>query len=148
MAETKVVNLEVKTNVEPLKKQLREAQKEVEALAAKFGATSDEAVKAAKKAAELKDAIGDAKALTDAFNPDAKFNALSGSLSGVASGFSAVQGAMGLIGVDSKNVEATLLKVQSAMALSQGLQGLGEARDTFKQLGAVAGIRCNIYLLG
>jgi hypothetical protein len=138
MAETKVVNLEVKTNVEPLKKQLREAQKEVEALAAKFGATSDEAVKAAKKAAELKDAIGDAKALTDAFNPDAKFNALSGSLSGVASGFSAVQGAMGLIGVDSKNVEATLLKVQSAMALSQGLQGLGEARDTFKQLGAVA----------
>jgi hypothetical protein len=30
-----------------------------------------------------------------------------------------------------------MLKVQSAMALSQGLQGLGEARDSFKQLGAV-----------
>ena len=138
MAETKVVNLEVKTNVEPLKKQLREAQKEVEALAAKFGATSDEAVKAAKKAAELKDAIGDAKALTEGFNPDAKFNALTSSLGGVASGFAAYQGAMGLVGADSKDLEKQLLKVQSAMAISQGLQGLGEARDSFKQLKAVA----------
>jgi hypothetical protein len=45
---------------------------------------------------------------------------------------------MGLVGAESKNVEAALLKVQSAMALSQGLQQLGEARDSFKQLGAVA----------
>jgi hypothetical protein len=139
MAETKVVNLEVKTNVEPLKKQLKEAQKEVEALAAKFGDTSAEAVNAAKKAALLKDAIGDAKALTDSFNPDAKFNALSGSLSGVAGGFSAVQGAMGLIGVDSKNVEATLLKVQSAMAFSEGLNSVLAAKDAFKNLAAVIG---------
>ena len=139
MAETKVVNLEVKTNVEPLKKQLKEAQKEVEALAAKFGDTSAEAVNAAQKAALLKDAIGDAKALTDSFNPDAKFNALSGSLSGVAGGFSAVQGAMGLIGVDSKNVEATLLKVQSAMAFSEGLNSVLAAKDAFKNLGAVIG---------
>jgi hypothetical protein len=139
MAETKVVNLEVKTNVEPLKKQLKEAQREVEALAAKFGDTSAEAVNAAKKAALLKDAIGDAKALTDSFNPDAKFNALSGSLSGVAGGFSAVQGAMGLVGVDSKNVEATLLKVQSAMAFSEGLNSVLAAKDAFKNLGAVIG---------
>ena len=65
MAETKVVNLEVKTTVEPLKKQLKEAQKEVEALSEKFGATSLQAINAAKRAGELKDAIGDAKALTD-----------------------------------------------------------------------------------
>ena len=137
MAETKVVNLEVKTNVEPLKKQLREAQREVEVLSEKFGATSKEAINAAKKAGELKDAIGDAKALTDSFNPDAKFNALTSSLGGVASGFAAYQGAMGLVGVESKELEAQLLKVQSAMAISQGLQGLGESIDSFKQLGAV-----------
>ena len=137
MAETKVVNLEVKTNVEPLKKQLREAQREVEALSEKFGATSDAAVNAAKKAAELKDRIGDAKTLTDAFNPDAKFNALSNSLGGVASGFAAYQGAMGLVGVESKELEAQLLKVQSAMAISQGLQQIGESIDSFKQLGTV-----------
>jgi len=138
MAETKTVNLNVETNLGSLKSQLKTAQKEVETLSEKFGATSDAAILAARKAAELKDAIGDAKSLTDAFNPDAKFNALSSSLSGVASGFSAYQGAMGLVGVESKAIEEQLLKVQSAMALAQGLQGLGEARDSFKQLKAVA----------
>ena len=138
MAETKTVNLNVETNLGSLKSQLRQAQNEVNELANKFGATSDQAVKAAKKASELKDAIGDAKALTDAFNPDAKFNALSSSLSGVASGFAAYQGALGLAGVESKDLEEQLLKVQSAMAVAQGLQGLGEARDSFKQLKAVA----------
>jgi hypothetical protein len=139
MAEKKVIELEVKTNAQSLKAQLREAQNEVNALSEKFGATSDQAINAAKNAARLKDAIGDAKALTDAFNPDAKFNALSSSIGGVLNGFQAFEGALGLVGVEGEAVQATLLKVQSAMALSQGLQGLGEARDSFKQLGAVAG---------
>jgi hypothetical protein len=139
MAEKKVIELEVKTNTASLKSQLREAQQEVQELANKFGATSQEAVNAAKKAAELKDAIGDAKALTDAFNPDAKFNALSASIGGVLNGFQAFEGALGLVGVEGEAVQQTLLKVQSAMALSQGLQGLAEAKDSFKQLGAVIG---------
>lgn len=121
-----------------LRTQMRLAQQEVAELSAKFGATSEQAIKAAKRASELKDTIGDARALTDAFNPDAKFNALSKSITGLASGFSAVQGAMGLIGSESEDVQKTLLKVQSALALSQGLQGLGEAKDSFVQLKAVA----------
>ena len=120
-----------------LKKQLREAQAEVTILADKFGATSKEAIEAAKRAAQLRDRIGDAKALTDAFNPDAKFKALTSSLSGVAGGFAAVQGSIGLFGGEAKNVEKALLKVQSAMALSQGLQAIGESVDSFKQLKAV-----------
>jgi hypothetical protein len=124
-------------SVGSLKQQLRDAQKEVTELSAKFGATSQQAVEAAKKAAELKDAIGDAKSLTDAFNPDAKFRAFTSTLAGVAGGFAAVQGALGLVGVESDKVEKTLLKVQSAMAVSQGLQTIGESIDSFKQLGAV-----------
>ena len=120
-----------------LKKQLREAQQDVQALSDKFGATSQQAIEAAKRAGELKDRIGDAKSLTDAFNPDAKFKALTASLSGVAGGFAAAQGAIGLFGAESEAVEKTLLKVQSAMALSQGLQSVGESIDSFKQLGAV-----------
>ena len=138
MAETKTINLDINANLGSLKQQFKEAQNEVNALSEKFGATSKEAVKAARAAADLKDRIGDAKALTDAFNPDAKFKSLTASIGGAAGGFSAFQGAMGLVGAESKNVEAALLKVQSAMALSQGLQQLGEARDSFKQLGAVA----------
>jgi hypothetical protein len=120
-----------------LKSQLREAQQDVQTLADKFGATSKEAIEAAKKAADLKDRIGDAKSLTEAFNPDAKFKALSASLTGVAGGFSAVTGAMGAFGGESKAVEQTLLKVQSAMAMASGLQAVGESIDSFKQLGAV-----------
>jgi hypothetical protein len=41
-----------------------------------FGETSDEAVKAAKRVAELKDRIGDAQKLTAAFDPDRKFQAV------------------------------------------------------------------------
>ena len=137
MAEKKVIELDVQTNLGSLKSQLKQAQQEVQTLADKFGATSAEAIQAAKRAAELKDRIGDAKALTDAFNPDAKFKSLSGSLTGVASGFSAVTGAMGAFGQQNEDVEQALLKVQSAMALSQGLQGLGEAKDSFIQLGGV-----------
>ena len=137
MAEKKVIELDVQSNLGSLKSQLKQAQQEVQTLADKFGATSEQAIQAAKRAAELKDRIGDAKTLTDAFNPDAKFKALSGSLTGVASGFSAVTGAMGAFGAENKDVEQALLKVQSAMALSQGLQGLGEAKDSFIQLGAV-----------
>ena len=124
-------------SVGSLKKQLREAQNEVAALSDKFGATSKEAIEAAKRAAELRDRIGDARALTEAFNPDAKFKALSASLSGVAGGFAAVQGAIGLFGTESKELEKQLLRVQSALALSQGLQSIGESIDSFKQLGAV-----------
>jgi hypothetical protein len=142
MAIEKVIDINIQGNADEkvgsLKSQLREAQAEVAILSEKFGVTSKEAADAAKRAAQLKDQIGDAKALTDAFNPDAKFKALSSSLAGVAGGFAAVQGAQALFGSQSKEVEQTLLKVQSAMAISQGLQTIGESVDSFKQLAAVA----------
>ena len=141
MAIEKVIDIKVQGNADEavgsLRSQLRAAQADVAELSAKFGATSQEAINAAKKAGELKDKIGDAKALTDAFNPDAKFKSLSASLAGVAGGFAVVQGSMALLGTESKEVEQTLLKVQGAMALSQGLQTIGESVDSFKQLGAV-----------
>jgi membrane protein involved in colicin uptake len=150
MAIEKVVNLKVTDNVDKttksvsnLKTQLREAQNEVNELSAKFGATSREAVEAAKRASDLKDAIGDAKALTDAFNPDAKFKALTSTLGGVAGGFAAVQGAVGLLGTESQDVEKMILKVQSAMAITQGIQAVGESVDNFKQLLAV--VKDNLF---
>lgn len=128
---------DAENSVKSLKSQLREAQQEVVKLSDKFGATSNEAQDAAKRAAELKDRIGDAKGLIDAFNPDQKFMALSQSLGGVLGGFTALTGAMGLLGVESEDVQKQLLKVQSAMALSQGLNQIGDSIQSFKNLGAV-----------
>jgi hypothetical protein len=129
---------EATKSVGSIKSQLKEATAELIAMREKFGDTSDEAVKAAKKVAGLKDSIGDAKAMADAFNPDAKFKAFGTALQGVAGGFSAIQGAMGLVGGESKQVEALLLKVNSAMALSQGVNSILEAKDGFKNLKSVA----------
>ena len=137
MAETRTINLEIKDNVKSLKTQYREAIQEVQTLADTYGATSREAAEAAKRAAELKDRIEESKSLTDAFNPDAKFNALSGSIGGVLNGFQAYEGALGLIGSESEALQETLLKVQSAMALSQGIQGALEAKDAFVNLTSV-----------
>jgi len=137
MAEKKVIELDLQTNLGSLKSQLKQAQQDVQTLSDKFGATSQAAAEAAKKAADLKDRIQDAKALTDAFNPDAKFTSLTRSIGGALDGFQAFEGALGLIGVESEDLQKTLLKVQSAMAFSQGIQGALEAKDSFIQLGAV-----------
>jgi hypothetical protein len=63
-------------------------------------------------------------------------NKLGGSIQGVAAGFELVQGAFGAFGAESKVVEEALLKVQSAMAISQGIQGIREAVPVFKALQA------------
>jgi len=128
---------QVDESVKSLRQQVKEATANVAILSEKFGATSKEAVEAAKAAAILKDRMGDAKTLTDAFNPDAKFKSLMGSLTGVAGGFSAVTGAMGILGGKSKDVEQAIAKVNQAMALASGVQALGESIDSFKQLAAV-----------
>jgi len=153
MAEKRTIELEIQDNSKTLKQQYKDAVKELQNVAAAYGETSAEAVKAAQKAAELKDQIGFTNDLVDAFNPDAKFTALSRSIGGVLDGFQAVQGGLGLIGVEGQAVEEAMLKVQSAMALSQGIQGLMEAKDSFKQLGTVAmtalkGIRTGIAATG
>lgn len=118
-----------------LKQAIREAEKQATALAEQFGATSIQAINAAKNTAKLREALSDVKQTIDALNPEAKFKAIGQVASGIAGGFSAAQGAMALFGSESKDLEKTLLKVQGAMALSQGineLRGLGDALTNIK----------------
>lgn len=153
MAEKRVIELEIQDNSKSLKAQYKEAVAELQKVSAQYGETSQQAINAAKSAAQLKDQIGFSKDLVDSFNPDAKFNALSKSVGGVLDGFQAFEGALGLVGVESKSLQETMVRLQSVMALSQGLQGLMEAKDSFKQLGTVAldalkGIRTGLAATG
>jgi len=153
MAEKRTIELEIQDNSKSLKAQYKEAVAELQKVSAQYGETSEQAIKAAKAAADLKDQIGFSKDLVDSFNPDAKFNALSRSVGGVLDGFQAFEGALGLIGVESEDLQKTMVRLQSVMALSQGLQGLMEAKDSFKQLGSVAanalkGIKTGIAATG
>ena len=134
MAEKKVIEIEIQDNSKTLKQQYKEAVLEVQKLADAFGATSIEVQNASKKAAELKDQIEDVNDAIQSQKGEGAFIALGKSVSAVANGFSAVQGAMGLVGVESEEVQQAMLRVQSAMALAQGLEGLEDAGRAFSQL--------------
>lgn len=120
-----------------LKAQMKEATIELIQAQQKFGDYSKEALSAAKNLAELKDRIAEAGETAALFDPGKKFQAVAGAVSAMASGFAVAQGAMGLFGAESEEVEKTLLKVQSAMALSQGLSTIADSAKDFQRLKAI-----------
>jgi hypothetical protein len=135
------ININVQGNaveaIGNVKKALREANAELINAQKNFGDYSDEAIAAAKRVAELKDSISEARETADLFDPGKKFQAFAGAINAVAGGFAAVQGALGLIGVESEEVEKSLLKVQSALALSQGLNAITDSAKDFQRLATV-----------
>lgn len=60
---------------------------------------------------------------------------LTGSLNAAAGAFSLVQGSMSLFGAESEDVEQAILKVQSAMAISQGVETITEGAKSVRALG-------------
>jgi len=142
MAVNETVGINLVADTKSLRGQLREAMMELVKLQNSAGASAQEIANAAKRAAELKDRIGDAKATIEAFDPDAKFKAFGQSIQGVAGAFAATQGALALVGVESAEVEKQLLKVQGALALSEGLNTVLASIDGFKNLGLV--IKTNV----
>jgi hypothetical protein len=135
MAEKRTIELEVKSDVKPLKAQLKEATVELQKMVSLYGEQSEQAVIAAKKAAQLKDQLEDTNEMLKSYKGEGAFLAMNKAMSSVASGISAVQGGLGLVGVESEAVEETMLKVQSAMALAEGLEGLEDAGRAFSNLG-------------
>jgi hypothetical protein len=143
MAENKVVGItidvngteQVLTSMKDVRGALKQAKSDLLIYTTALGETSAEAQNAAMRVKELEDAMGDAAEFAETFNPDKPFAALTGATQGAVAGISAVQGAMGLLGSDSKNVEKLLLKVNSAMALQQGIEGIAKSINSFKLLG-------------
>ena len=138
MAEKIVLETEIKTgnsgnSVKGLKAELRELTKQLGTLEQGSQAFND----AAKRAGQLKEQIrGIADAIDDA-DPEKAFGPFSRTVAGLAGGFSAAQGAMALFGSESEDLEKTLVRVQGAMALSQGINSLLEFRNDFKDLGKI-----------
>lgn len=138
MAEKRTIELEIQDNSKSLKTQYREAVQELQKLSQTYGETSEQAANAARKAAELKDQIEFSKDLIKGFNPDAKFQAVEGAINGVMNGFQAFEGGLALLGVESDKVQEAMLRVQAVMALTQGINGIMQAKDAFATLGTVA----------
>lgn len=69
----------------------------------------------------------------------AKFESIQKISAGVASGFAAIQGAAALLGAENEELEKTFVKVQSAMAIAQGVAGLGDLYEGFAKWGVAFG---------
>lgn len=85
----------------------------------------DEFEKVARKAGELSDRIGDVNQKVKTLGSDTKrLDGFIGIASGITAGFSAAQGAIALFGSENEDLQKTLIKVQGATALLNGLQGI------------------------
>ena len=79
----------------------------------------------------FKDAMGDAQ---DSIEPlKAKFESVQKVAAGVASGFAAFQGVVALMGVENEKLEKTFVQLQAAMAIAQGIGGLGDLVEGVSQ---------------
>lgn len=124
--------------VQPLNFAIGELEDRLYEMAA-AGDTSSQAFKdMSEEVGRMKKTIIDVDMVVDGLSQTTAQN-LGGAVGGLASGFELAQGAMGAFGAESQAVEETLLKVQSAMAISQGLQGIKESIASFKGLGAALG---------
>lgn len=124
------VELEVKSNLKGFKGEIRQATIEAQEAVRTFGEFSPEAVEAEKKLAKLRDRMEDFNDRVAAVNPD-KFAQVQTIVQGVARGFQAAQGAMALFGNESEDLQKTMVKLQGAMALADGLEGLGKIQQQF-----------------
>lgn len=135
------VNIEVGItgtgSVKSIKTELREAKEEAIEMARRFGDNSAEATNAAKKVAKLKDEIEDLGLKIKGVNPD-KFQRIATLVGGLGNGFAAAQGAMALFGTESEDLAKTMVRLQGAIALSQGLQGLKDLPILFAGIGGSA----------
>jgi hypothetical protein len=116
-------------------KEVKQSLKDIKDAMIGAGEGTAEFLKLAAAASELKAKVDDSNEAIDAINPN-KFQAVATFAASAAGGISAVTGAMGLFGAESEEVTKTLARVQSAMALSQGLAAISELPKTWNNLKA------------
>jgi hypothetical protein len=123
-----------------LRTQLAEAKNEAVRMSQQFGAFSKEAQNAAKKAALIKDEIGDLNDTLDALNPDAKLNAFVKLGQGIQGGFQAATGALQLFGVENERITKLAQQFQGVLNLTQGINSVLQLKDVYGQLRLVLGV--------
>ena len=138
--------------VQPLSGRIGELEDRLYEMAAAGDTTSDEFKQLTQEVGKMKKVIVDTDLSVDAMSQTMAQN-VGGALGGLTGAFELGQGAMGAFGVESEKVEETLLKVQSAMAISQGLQSIKESVPAFRAMGksamtALKGIKTGLAATG
>ena len=108
---------------ENLTKKLRAMIRELAAMKAAGKDNTDEFRRMSREAGELQDTIGDAREQVRALASDTKkLDAVAQAFRGIAAGMSIAAGASALFGEENEDLQKSLLKVQAAMAILNGVQ--------------------------
>ena len=105
-----------------------------------------------REAGRIKDSIGDMRAEIGYFASDTRrLDAVLGGVQGLAGAFSAVEGATALLGIESKDLQKTMVQLQGALALVNGLQAIQnalQAESAFMVGLNTAAVRIQTYVMG
>ena len=108
---------------ESFRTQLKNSREELIKLMVSGKATTSQIYEAAKGAGHLKDNIGDAQQAISVLASDTfKLDAALQGVQVVAAGFQVLTGAAALLGVEDKELQKTLVKLNAVMAITNGLK--------------------------
>jgi hypothetical protein len=123
--EEKLASIATKNPTMSTVRQLTQLAMEARALGPEFAASADQFI---KEAGRIKDSIGDARAEVGYFASDTRrLDAVLGGVQAVAGAFGAVEGALALAGVENEDLQKTMVKLQGAIALVNGVQAIQNA---------------------
>ncbi len=115
----------IQNSTAPLKKQLRDLKTIMADMNLNGLSNTEQFTQIAQYAGKLKDAMDDAGAATKRFADDTfALSATADAMQVVAGAGNVMVGALGAFGVESDKVQQAILKVQSAMAILNGVQGI------------------------
>jgi len=101
-------------------------------------------VKLQQEAGRLQNAMGDAQKQAQILAHDnAGLQGVISAVSGVAGAFSAAQGVIGLFGAENENLQKVMLRVQSLMSITMGLQQVANTlnKDSYLSVAILSKIR-------
>ena len=105
-----------------------------------------------REAGKIQDAVGDMRAEVKYFASDTRrLDAVLGGIQGLAGAFSAVEGATAMLGIESKDLQKTMVQLQGAVALVNGLQAVQnalQAESAFMVGLQTAAVRIQTYVMG
>jgi hypothetical protein len=123
--EAKLASLATKNPTAGTVRQLTNLAMETRALGPEFAAMANQII---REAGKLKDSISDARAEVSYFASDTRrIDAVLGGVEAAAGAFGAVEGALALTGVESEDLQKTMVKLQGAIALVNGVQAIQNA---------------------
>jgi hypothetical protein len=123
--EKKLKDISTKNPTAGTVRQLTNLAMQARALGPEFAQTANDIIAAAGK---MKDSIADARAEVTYFASDTRrIDAALGGVEAVAGAFGAVEGALALTGVESEDLQKTMVKLQGAIALVNGVQAIQNA---------------------